>query len=531
MGPNILQKRNYRSSRNDFESAMDYSSAGWKPGECTTGSCGTEAACHNFSNKTHTCVCPHDSSPPTNDLRCPNRRTVPITPGPIHNIIPPSAANMTLNSSSSSPSPSLATTDSVLGESSKRTFENWLMGISAFGAAISVLLIALIFIYLWHRRHSKSCFKRSNKGKHGAPVSLSKSLLEQERYISNPQYIPCALQSLPMLNRDSLTFLHDIGQGCFGKVYKGELRLEGFDAQIVAIKVLKESATKEAEDDFMREVEIMSTFRHTNILTLIGVVPRDGNKNPCMVFEFMPYGDLAEVLRGNSRHFSKPSFNVPRLTKEGLISAALQIAAGMCYLASQRFVHRDLACRNCLVGENLSVKIADFGMSRDIYTCDYYKVGESKLLPVRWMSPESVVYGRFTLESDVWSYGVVLWEIFSLGKQPYFGHSNEEVLKLILQGIMLVPPEDSPFEICELMKSCWKSEPKDRIHFSEIYDHLKKLLNQSRQVTQRSTLPRPPAFPIGLTTQRSKSAEDILDSDNYLQPQGGTREYLQPLPD
>ncbi|CAG2060043.1 unnamed protein product, partial [Timema podura] len=115
---------------------------------------------------------------------------------------------------------------------------------------------------------------------------------------------------------------------------------------------------------------------------------------------------------------------------DSLLSVALQISAGMCYLASQRFVHRDLACRNCLVGSGLTVKIADFGMSRDIYTCDYYKIGGSRLLPVRWMSPESVLYGRFTLESDVWSYGVVLWEIYSMGKQPYYGHSNEEVRTL-----------------------------------------------------------------------------------------------------
>lgn len=105
-----------------------------------------------------------------------------------------------------------------------------------------------------------------------------------------------------------------------------------------------------------------------------------------------------------------------------------------------------------------------------------------------------------------------------------------QVVKLIRQGIMLVPPEDAPFKICELMKSCWKSEAKDRIQFPEIYERLTKIMNDIKQQTRHVTLPRPPAFPVGLA-QRSKSSDDILDSDNYLQPQGGTREYLQPLPD
>nr|CAD7414046.1 unnamed protein product [Timema poppensis] len=220
----------------------------------------------------------------------------------------------------------------------------------------------------------------------------------------------------------------------------------------------------------------------------------------------------------------------------------------MCYLASQRFVHRDLACRNCLVGSGLTVKIADFGMSRDVYTCDYYKIGGSRLLPVRWMSPESVLYGRFTLESDVWSYGVVLWEIYSMGKQPYYGHSNEEVVRLILQGIMLIPPDDCPTLICELMRSCWKTEPRDRIRFPEIYDKLCKARDESPVAEPSDTipalsnsqgsafvpsstpLPRPPeVIPVG----QFRTVE-LLDTENYLLPQvppASRTEYLQPLPD
>lgn len=144
--------------------------------------------------------------------------------------------------------------------------------------------------------------------------------------------------------------------------------------EVVAIKVLKDSASREAEEDFMREVEIMSTFRHENILSLIGVVLRDSLNGPWMVFEYMPFGDLAEVLRKNSPTLRSPTPGLPPLTRESLHQIVKQIAEGMTYLAAQRFVHRDLACRNCLVGSDLVVKIADFGMSRDVYTCDYYKV-------------------------------------------------------------------------------------------------------------------------------------------------------------
>ncbi|KZC04523.1 Muscle, skeletal receptor tyrosine protein kinase, partial [Dufourea novaeangliae] len=469
--------------------------------------CGKEAACRNFKNHTSKCVCPHDSSLPTADLKCPNRLIVPLTPRPIPNIIPPNGSNST-NSTKAFP-------EAEQVERSRQRVPE-IIGIAI--ALIAVLVILLSIVYCVRKRSYN--IKSQRNSLDGTPMNLKRGLLLANKYTPNPQYFSCSSPEVPILQRESLVFVQDIGEGCFGKVYKGEL-CTGDTKEIVAIKVLKDSASREIEEDFMREVDIMSTFGHRNILSLKGVVLRDVNDSPWMVFEYMPYGDLADVLRSNSPQLRSSKPGLQPLTQKSLHWIAIQIAAGMTYLSGQRFVHRDLACRNCLVGFDLVVKIADFGMSRDVYTCDYYKIGGSRLLPVRWMSPESVMYGRFTLESDVWSFGVVLWEVYSLGKQPYYGHSNEEVVTLIFQGIMLIPPEGCPPFICQLMKECWKTEPKDRIKFPEILEKLEKAQGKSIQ----GTLPRPPQGPVTIRTP------DVLDPDGYLLPALAKRhEYLQTLP-
>ncbi|XP_043682046.1 tyrosine-protein kinase transmembrane receptor Ror-like isoform X2 [Vespula pensylvanica] len=494
--------------------------------------CGKEAACRSFRDNTSQCVCPHDSSPPTSDLKCPNRLTVPLTPRPIHNIIPPSGNGT--NSTTALP-------EAEQVERSRHKVPE-IVGIAI--AFIAVLVILMSIVYCVRRRSygvksqrnsldvskmilnifniiKTSCIFLLSSTFQASPMNLKKGLLLANKYTPNPQYFSCTSPEVLILQRENLVFLHDIGEGCFGKVYKGELQ-NGDLNEIVAIKVLKDTVSREAEEDFMREVDIMSTFEHRNILTLKGVVLRDAGNSPWMVFEYMPYGDLAEVLRSNSRQLHSPNPGLEPLTKDSLHWISVQIAAGMTYLSAQRFVHRDLACRNCLVGSGLVVKIADFGMSRDIYTCDYYKIGGSRLLPVRWMSPESVMYGRFTLESDVWSFGVVLWEVYSLGKQPYYGHNNDEVVKLILHGIMLIPPDECPPFICQIMRECWKTEPRDRIKFSDILEKLEKVQGK---LNQQGTLPRPPQGPVTIRTP------DVLDPDGYLLPAPTTpREYLQTLP-
>ncbi|XP_064121915.1 tyrosine-protein kinase transmembrane receptor Ror-like [Macrobrachium nipponense] len=361
----------------------------------------------------------------------------------------------------------------MVSPGSKYTDSGWLYHLKSRNLlgvvlAAAVLAMMILLVTYWRRKTLFACLRNRHRDKKSgsSPGSLAKSSsLLTYNFASNPNYYAQAPDNLPLqtlavqfIDKEQITFVGELGEGCFGKVYKGEcgprcpenlLANEngGSTPRVsttVAVKVLKESASREAEADFLREVEIMSAFRHENILSLIGIVGTEPGGTPWMVFEYMPYGDLAEVLRSCNKQFYANDPPVKSLGKEDLLNMSVQIASGMEYLSSQHFIHRDLACRNCLVGENLTVKISDFGMSRDVYTCDYYKVGGTRMLPVRWMAPESIMYGKFTLESDVWSFGVVLWEIYSFGKQPYYGNSNEHVMKLIPPGNILESPRHLP---------------------------------------------------------------------------------------
>ncbi|XP_042212937.1 mast/stem cell growth factor receptor kita-like isoform X2 [Homarus americanus] len=442
--------------------------------------------------------------------------------------------------------------------------------VSAAVVVALVMVVVLMLVY-WRRKNLYTLLRhrqREKKSGPQSPGSLAKSSsLLTHNFASNPNYYAQSPDNLPLhtlavqlIDSDQISFIGVLGEGCFGKVYKGtygprcppesvsevtndeeqgEGGGTGEEEEVnltVAVKVLKESAGVEAEADFRREVEIMSAFKHENILSLIGIVATELGKTPWMVFEYMAYGDLAEVLRSCSKPFYSNDSPIKSLSREDLLNISVQIASGMEYLSSQHFVHRDLACRNCLVGENLTVKISDFGMSRDVYTCDYYKIGGSRLLPVRWMAHESIMYGKFTLESDVWSFAVVLWEIYSFGKQPYYGNPNENVIKLIFQGILLSPPDTCPPQVCDVMRRCWATDPNDRLKFPEILARLKRLQEEQRTTALPSPPPSPgPAVPPPITYSELCLHDEgglELDSDQYLMPRmAERREYITVLSD
>uniref|UniRef100_A0A452SJD3 Tyrosine-protein kinase receptor n=1 Tax=Ursus americanus TaxID=9643 RepID=A0A452SJD3_URSAM len=313
--------------------------------------------------------------------------------------------------------------------------------------------------------------------------------------IENPQYFRqghnCHKPDtyVQHIKRRDIVLKRELGEGAFGKVFLAECYnlSPTKDKMLVAVKALKDP-TLAARKDFQREAELLTNLQHEHIVKFYGVC---GDGDPLiMVFEYMKHGDLNKFLRAHGPDAMILVDGQPRQAKGELglsqmLHIASQIASGMVYLASQHFVHRDLATRNCLVGANLLVKIGDFGMSRDVYSTDYYRltpcshvfviVGGHTMLPIRWMPPESIMYRKFTTESDVWSFGVILWEIFTYGKQPWFQLSNTEVIECITQGRVLERPRVCPKEVYDVMLGCWQREPQQRLNIKEIYKVLHAL--------------------------------------------------------
>uniref|UniRef100_A0A8C3G713 receptor protein-tyrosine kinase n=1 Tax=Cyclopterus lumpus TaxID=8103 RepID=A0A8C3G713_CYCLU len=360
--------------------------------------------------------------------------------------------------------------------------------LTAFAAAVFLI----ICILACHRR--KKQWRNRKREMETPTMSALPSELLLDRLHPNPMYqrVPLLLNSKLLAleyPRNNIQYVRDIGEGAFGRVFQarapGLLTVESFT--MVAVKMLKEEASADMQNDFQREAALMAQFDHPNIVRLLGVCAV--GKPMCLMFEYMAHGDLNEFLRRRSpsqsvRTLSRGSLSGRSFSSEleaGLLccdeqlSISKQIAAGMAYLSERKFVHRDLATRNCLVGEDMVVKIADFGLSRNIYSADYYKANENDAIPIRWMPPESIFYNRYTTESDVWAYGVVLWEIFANGMQPYYGMGHEEVIYYVRDGHILASPENCPLELYNLMRLCWSTHSVDRPSFSSIHRILERM--------------------------------------------------------
>nr|CDI30232.1 Insulin Receptor [Blattella germanica] len=284
----------------------------------------------------------------------------------------------------------------------------------------------------------------------------------------NPEYVSTLYEPDEWeVPRKKVELLRELGQGSFGMVYEGIVRdvVEGHPEMRCAIKTVNEHATDRERSEFLNEASVMKQFNTHHVVRLLGIVSQ--GQPVLVVMELMANGDLKTYLRSHRPDVSDDPTKQPPTLKR-ILQMAVEIADGMAYLAGKKYVHRDLAARNCMVAEDLTVKIGDFGMTRDIYETDYYRKGTKGLLPVRWMAPESLKDGVFTSYSDVWSYGVVLWEMATLASQPYQGLSNDQVLRYVIDGGVMERPENCPDRLYQLMRLCWQHKPKARPPFMEL---------------------------------------------------------------
>ncbi|KAM9513088.1 epithelial discoidin domain-containing receptor 1 isoform 2-T2 [Salvelinus alpinus] len=321
--------------------------------------------------------------------------------------------------------------------------------------------------------------------------------------LTSPSPTAADCTPLPELPRHCLVFKEKLGEGQFGEVHLCEIEspqdlpnLEfPFNVRkgrplLVAVKILRPDASKNARNDFLKEGKILSRLKDPNIIRLLGVCV---SSDPlCMVTEYMESGDLNQYLSHRVLlDKTGPTHNTPTISYPALIAMASQIASGMKFLSSLNFVHRDLATRNCLVGGEKGesggdrggerpIKIADFGMSRNLYAGDYYRIQGRAVLPIRWMAWECILMGKFTTASDVWAFGVTLWEMLSVcQEQPYSNLTDEQVIDNAGEffrdhgrQVYLSRPDVCPQGLYDLMLSCWNRDCKLRPSFAHIHSFL-----------------------------------------------------------
>uniref|UniRef100_A0A672YJ78 Tyrosine-protein kinase n=1 Tax=Sphaeramia orbicularis TaxID=375764 RepID=A0A672YJ78_9TELE len=264
------------------------------------------------------------------------------------------------------------------------------------------------------------------------------------------------------IERTDITMKHKLGGGQYGEVYEGVWKKYNLT---VAVKTLKED-TMEVEE-FLKEAAVMKEIKHPNLVQLLGVCTREPPFY--IITEFMTHGNLLDYLRECNRE---------EVNAVVLLHMATQISSAMEYLEKKNFIHRDLAARNCLVGENHLVKVADFGLSR-LMTGDTYTAHAGAKFPIKWTAPESLAYNKFSIKSDVWAFGVLLWEIATYGMSPYPGIDLSQVYELLEKDYRMDRPEGCPEKVYELMRHCWRWNPSERPSFAETHQAFETMFQES----------------------------------------------------
>ncbi|KRZ35309.1 Myosin-3 [Trichinella pseudospiralis] len=385
---------------------------------------------------------------------------------------------------------------------------------------LAATCFVISFIAIRHKCLSRFGAKTDKKGYTRPGMPMEQFIGQNFHSEYNPNYeffnngdTAYNLQDLKEIPRCCVLLIKALGQGAFGEVYEGTLvgLCSEKDGLPVAVKTLPEYASEQAQMDFHMEAMIMSKFRHPNIVQFHGVcfekMPR------FIVLELLAGGDLKTFLRENRPKEGKPT----ELEIFDLLQIALDVAKGCKYLEENHFIHRDIAARNCLLttkSKSRVVKIADFGMARDIYRADYYRKGGKAMLPVKWMPPEAFLDGIFTSKTDVWSYGVLLWEIFSMGYMPYPGRGNQEVMQLVTAGGRLECPSSCPLKLYQIMTHCWNTVSESRPNFDAIISRLEACMHDPLILTHPLPKVLKPCLTIDTNTCDSIPTSTVNNNNN-----------------
>lgn len=314
-------------------------------------------------------------------------------------------------------------------------------------------------------QNTDNLYRLDGQGFHSIPLLIHHLLSSQQHVTKRGGVVLMkpVVRDKWVLEHDDVILGQLIGRGNFGEVYSGCLRSDNAD---VAVKTCKENLAPEHKSKFLMEARILKQYDHPNIVKLIGVCTQ---KQPIyIVMELIQGGDFLSFLRHESHNMN------PKM----LVKMTENVAAGMEYLESKKCIHRDLAARNCLVAEHNVVKISDFGMSRQQDDGVYSAEGGLRQIPVKWTAPEALNYGRYTTESDVWSFGVLLWEAFSMGMTPYTTMTNQQTRDEVERGYRMPAPRSCPVEISRLMSSCWQYDAKNRPAFKKLHAELTAIRNK-----------------------------------------------------
>ncbi|XP_015777403.1 PREDICTED: fibroblast growth factor receptor 4-like isoform X16 [Acropora digitifera] len=403
----------------------------------------------------------------------------------------------------------------ITSKSDDQSLSNLIVtGVSVGVGVLIAVVVGLVILWVLIRRNSR---KENTKGDYEmtpkerteeyeiSPGRLVKVEDAPESSISRPTYVnlqevtlhskvdsdPPHNEYAPLdlrtrsweVAREDVIVEKIIGKGAFGQVAKGTAKNLSFRSgtRNVAIKMIKANARESDERDLKSELELMKTLKpHPHVIKLLGCVTES---EPLLVLiEYVPYGDLLGYLRKsrglNDTYYKDPDIKPKTsLTSQQLMKFAWQIADGMSYLSLRKVIHRDLAARNVLVGERETCKITDFGMARDVQAENIYERKTKGRLPVKWTAYEALLYGQYTTKSDVWSYGVVLYEIFTVGGSPYPRMDGNKVVSFLQEGYKMQKPEHVDNKLYQIMMNCWQSDPEIRPSFADLTQQLKQMEN------------------------------------------------------